>query len=62
MEFIDRYFDEADNDSISSTIAGQRTSEYVSGLIEKYPVEDVKGNLKYLTVSNEDTDTESDGE
>lgn len=54
VEFIKRYFDEADNESISDTIASQRTSEYVSGLIANYPVEDVKGNLKYLTVNNED--------
>ena len=54
VEFIKRYFDEADNESISDTIASQRTSEYVSGLIANYPVEDIKGNLKYLTVNNED--------
>ena len=66
-EFVDRYFDEADNESISNTIASQRTSEYMTGLMENYKVEDIKGDLKYLTVSentdgdtNTDTDTETD--
>jgi len=58
VEFIKRYFDEADNETISNTIASQRTTEYMSGLMENYPVEDVKGDLKYLTVSEEDTDTD----
>ncbi len=58
-EFVKRYFDEADNESISSTIAGQRTSEYMAGLIDNYPVEDVKGDLKYLTVSTEETSDET---
>lgn len=66
-EFVDRYFDEADNESISNTIASQRTSEYMTELMENYKVEDIKGDLKYLTVSentdgdtNTDTDTETD--
>ena len=63
-EFIDRYFDEADNESISNTIASQRTSEYMAGLMENYKVEDVKGDLKYLTVQNAaaETDTNADAD
>ncbi len=60
VEFINRYFDEADNETISNTIASQRTTEYMSGLVENYPVEDVKGNLKYLTVSTEDADSSAE--
>lgn len=50
VEFVKRYFDEADNENIANTIASQRTSEYVSGLVEKCQVTDVKGELKYLTI------------
>ena len=61
VEFSRRYFDEADNETISSTIASQRTSDYVAGLVENYQVVDIKGNLKYLTVDrSESEDTEEE--
>lgn len=50
VEFINRYYDEADDENISNTIASQRTSEYVNNLMESYTVVDNKGELKYLTV------------
>ena len=50
VEFVKRYFDEADNENIANTIASQRTSEYVAGLVEECQVVDVKGELKYLTI------------
>ncbi len=50
VEFVNRYFDEADNEKISGTIAGQRVSDYIAGLVENYEVVDVKGQLKYLTI------------
>lgn len=62
VEFSDRYFDEADNESISNTIAGQRTSEHVAELVENYQVTDVKGNLNYLTVARTDVDEDGDSE
>lgn len=59
VEFSDRYYDEADDENISNTIAGQRTSDYIAGLVENYQVEDVKGKLKYLTVDKSGSETDS---
>ena len=50
VEFINRYYDEADDANISSTISAQRVSEYSMGLAENYQITDPNGNLKYLTV------------
>lgn len=50
VEFVGRYYDEADNEKISNTLASQRVSDYMAGLLENYQVSDVKGHLKYLTV------------
>ena len=55
VEFVKRYFDEADNENIANTIASQRTSEYVAGLVEDCQVVDVKGELKYLTIDRTDS-------
>ena len=52
------YFDEADNDSISSTIASQRVSDYVDEIAKEYENVDGKGHLKYLTV--EESEESSD--
>lgn len=61
VEFVNRYYDEADDDSISSTMASQKVSEYISALLESYQVTDVKGDLKYLTIAQEETSaTETD--
>lgn len=58
VEFVNRYYDEADDANISDTISNQRVSEYMSALLESYPVTDVKGRLKYLTiVENEEADS-----
>ena len=60
VEFIQRYYDEADDENISNTIASQRTSEYVNNLVAGYTVVDNKGELKYLTVETEE-ETTADG-
>lgn len=52
VEFVKRYFDEADNENISNTISSERASEYIENLMEGYPVTDQKGELKYLTIEN----------
>ncbi|MDE6964941.1 MAG: hypothetical protein K2P30_15100, partial [Lachnospiraceae bacterium] len=67
VEFVKRYFDEADNENIANTIASERASEYVAGLMEACQVVDVKGELKYLTIdrterSDADAEAESGGE
>lgn len=50
VEFIKRYYDEADDANISNTLASQKSNEYLLSLTEKYDVTDVKGDLKYLTI------------
>lgn len=59
VEFINRYYDEANHDTISNTLASQNVTDYVNALVENYQVVDVKGDLKYLTAPAEET---SDGE
>lgn len=59
VEFSKKYYDEADDERISSLLSSNETSEYVASLEEKYEVSDPKGNLKYLTV---DTAADTDGE
>lgn len=60
VEFIKRYYDEADNERISSTLSSEAVTRYVSGLEEEgYQVSDPKGNLKYLTITaTDDSQTE----
>ncbi|MCM1134517.1 MAG: hypothetical protein NC400_02980 [Clostridium sp.] len=62
VEFVKRYFDEADNENIADTIASSRASEYMAGLVENCQVVDVKGELKYLTLdrTSAETDEEAD--
>lgn len=50
VEFVSRYYDEADDEAISSTLASERATEYLNGLAEGYEVTDRKGELKFLTV------------
>ncbi|MDE7330956.1 MAG: peptidyl-prolyl cis-trans isomerase [Lachnospiraceae bacterium] len=60
VEFIEKYYDEADDANISSIIASQRVTEYTASLVENYEVTDVKGNLKYLTAAPaQETEEES---
>ncbi len=59
VEFVKRYYDEADDANISNTLASERVSEYTNGLAENYQVTDVKGDLKYLTISTEETAADS---
>lgn len=54
VEFVNRYYDETDDARISSTLASTNVSEYINGLVENYQVVDVKGELKYLTVTTQE--------
>lgn len=61
VEFIKRYYDEADNERISSTLSNEEVTRYVSGLEEEgYQVSDPKGNLKYLTIAETDDSQEEE--
>lgn len=63
VEFINRYYDEADDTNISNTIAGNRTTEYIAELVKDYTVTDHAGELKYLTIdTSADTEEEAAGE
>lgn len=62
VEFINRYYDETDDENISNTIASERAMEYLDQLMENYNVTDNKGDLKYLTIdtsAEEDTSAEA---
>ena len=54
VEFIKRYYDEANNTGISSMIAEQEVSVYLNEKLMGYDVVDVKGDLKYLTLNDEE--------
>lgn len=58
VEFNNRYFDEADNQTIANTMASDRVVEYMTKLSANYEVTDNKGELKYLTIPKE-TETET---
>lgn len=56
VKFEERNKDEeAVNQKISDTLAGQAAGEYVSGLVANYEITDVAGKLKYLTIPEEET-------
>lgn len=51
VEFVNRYYDAEESDAeISSLLASDSTTEYISGLMDKYQVNDTKGKLKYLSI------------
>lgn len=62
VEFVKRYYDDANNDTISQTLATQTASEYAYALADDYTVTDVKGSLKYLTIPEATASTDEAGE
>lgn len=51
VEFVNRYYDAEESDAeISGLLASDSTTEYISGLMDKYEVNDTKGKLKYLSI------------
>lgn len=59
VQFEKKYYDEANDDTISTLLAGQSAGQYVQDLVAQYTVTDVKGELKYLTISEDTTEEES---
>lgn len=51
MEFINKYFDETSNDTISSQLSSENTTAYIDTLMANYPVSEGRGKLNYLTVA-----------
>ncbi|MGN0377646.1 MAG: hypothetical protein ACI4ED_08425 [Suilimivivens sp.] len=63
VEFVSRYYDAEESDAeISDILASDKTTEYISGLMENYQVTDTKGKLNYLKVEAAAEDTESTDE
>lgn len=52
VEFVKRYYDEADDENISNMISSEKVSEYIQGKMENYTVTDLKGELKYLILED----------
>lgn len=50
VQFEKKYYDETNDESISTLLAGQKAGEYIQALTEGYAATDVKGELKYLTI------------
>lgn len=60
VEFVSRYYDaETSDPAISELLSSERTTEYISGLMENYEVTDTKGKLKYLTVDTAENDADA---
>lgn len=63
VEFVGRNADaETAYSSISDTLANEKATEYVNGLIENYEVTDVAGELVYLTIPEETEESASQEE
>ncbi len=58
VEFMEREKPDTTSDRISNEIASERVNEYKEALVEKYAIEDVAGELVYLTKPET---TEEDG-
>lgn len=59
LKFVSKEYDDSCVDTISSTLASNTTSEYLTALTEAYEVIDIKGEIGYLQ-STEDTEEETD--
>lgn len=60
VQFVKKFYDEANDETISSLLASQTVSAQLQEVADGYEVVDVKGDLKYLTISEtttEDTTT-----
>ncbi len=60
VQFVKKFYDEANDETISSSLASQTVSAQLQEVADSYEVVDVKGDLKYLTIpetTTEDTTT-----
>lgn len=59
LKFVSRTYDESCPDTISSTLSTEAVNEYLDTLLEgKYEAVDLKGEISYLTSSEEESDSE----
>lgn len=59
VKFVSVEYDDTCRDTISNSLASQAAQEYASSVAEGYEVTDVKGELNYLTMSEEASEAES---
>ena len=50
VQFVKKFYDEANDETISSSLASQTVSAQLQEVADSYEVVDVKGDLKYLTI------------
>lgn len=65
VQFVKKFYDEANDETISSSLASQTVSAQLQEVADSYEVVDVKGDLKYLTIPEttaEDTTTSDTAE
>lgn len=60
VEFVERIYDETTKDTISTTLAEERTTEYITALTDSYEVIDLSGELVYLTIPSTEESTEGE--
>ncbi len=56
VQFVKKFYDEANDETISSLLASQTVSAQLQEVADGYEVVDIKGNLKYLTIPETDTE------
>ncbi len=59
VKFVSVEYDDTCRDTISNSLASTAAQEYASSVAEGYEVTDVKGELNYLTMSEEASEVES---
>lgn len=58
VQFVKKFYDEANDETISSSLASQTVSAQLQEVADRYEVVDVKGDLKYLTIPETTTEEE----
>ena len=58
VQFVEKFYDEANDETISSSLASQTVSAQLQEVADRYEVVDVKGDLKYLTIPETTTEEE----
>lgn len=56
VQFVKKFYDEANDETISSSLASQTVSAQLQEVADSYEVVDVKGDLKYLTIPETTTE------
>ena len=62
VQFVKKFYDEANDETISSSLASQTVSAQLQEVADRYAVVDVKGDLKYLTIPETTTEDTSAGD